>query len=150
MGAPPWPPHGVPIEARATKRCAMSFAEQNLPLSPIDSTAKPRHWSIQLRAQFARSSSLNASYFKNVEVYRGGDEELAERPRDGQKSRVGNVQHSPEAMKTIFEDTAKLVEVGGTKRTKASREMYSMLARFTGSRAATIVRCLTGLNGVET
>ena len=52
-------------------------------------------------------------------------------------------------VRKILEDNGGLVEVDQTKCTKASRELYSMLARYIGSEAVTIVWSVTGLNGVE-
>ena len=54
-----------------------------------------------------------------------------------------------QGVQKIFQGTTELVEVDRTKCTKASGELYSMWSRYTGSEAATIVRSVKGLYGVE-
>ena len=49
----------------------------------------------------------------------------------------------------ILEHNAELVE-GDQTKCNASRVLYSMLARYTGSEAATMVWTITGLDCVET
>ena len=105
-------------------------------------------------------TQLNVKGFEGIETFTGGEEGWvnwswkAKVAISAMHEELVDVMKAAEAregknVKEILCDIDELEELNHEKRIKASKELYSLLVRYTGSEAATIVRSTAGLDGVE-